>query len=160
MLTVSTTINPEKACCGISTRVHPHFSRLTLGQYTTWLAAHPTAGFFQSWLLLILFAPSNLVRINTVVQHWLLAIDCDHIAVDFSFESPSMDTSYKFFHALAPLHFIHWTHTLWERQKILWSTHPSLNNLQWLYHQDFYQWVFSLWMFVPQMRMPEQWLYV
>ena len=33
---------------------------------------------------------SNPVPIDTVVQHWLLATDRDRIAVDLSFESPSM----------------------------------------------------------------------
>ena len=39
MLTVPITINPEKACCGIPTRVHPHLPGLMLNEYTTWVAA-------------------------------------------------------------------------------------------------------------------------
>ena len=35
-------------------------------------------------------ALSNLVLIDSVVQHWLLATDCDWIAVGLSYESPSM----------------------------------------------------------------------
>ena len=38
MLTVLITINPEKACCGILTQVHPLVPGLTLNQYTTWKA--------------------------------------------------------------------------------------------------------------------------
>ena len=33
---------------------------------------------------------SNVILINTVVQHWLLATDRDHISVGLSFESPSV----------------------------------------------------------------------
>ena len=39
MWTVPATINPEKACCAIPTRVHPHLPGLTLNQYVTWLAS-------------------------------------------------------------------------------------------------------------------------
>ena len=39
--------------------------------------------------------PSNLVLIDTVVQHWLLAINSDRIAVGLSFESPPVRTSCK-----------------------------------------------------------------
>ena len=35
-------------------------------------------------------ALSDPILIDTVVQHWLLAIERDCIAVDLSFESPSM----------------------------------------------------------------------
>ena len=44
----------------------------------------PTASFFQGWLLSVLLtsgALSDPVPIDTVVQHWLLAIDRDRIAV-------------------------------------------------------------------------------
>ena len=55
----------------------------------------PTAGFFSGLIvtvsvLLTSGALSDPVLIHTVVQHWLLAIDRDCIAVGLSFESPSM----------------------------------------------------------------------
>ena len=53
----------------------------------------PTAGFFQGSLLSVLLtsdALSDPVPIDTVVQHWLLATDCDCIAVGLLFEFPSM----------------------------------------------------------------------
>ena len=65
----------KKACCGMPTRVR--------------IPQH----FFQGWLLSVLLtsgALSEPVPIDTVVQHWLLAIDHDCIAVGLSFESPSM----------------------------------------------------------------------
>ena len=40
-------------------------------------------------------ALSNMVLIDTVVQHWLLAIDRDHIAAGLSFEFPFMRTICK-----------------------------------------------------------------
>ena len=40
------------------------------------------------WVLLTSGALSNPVLFDTVVQHWLLAIDHDCIAVGLSFESP------------------------------------------------------------------------
>ena len=50
-----------------------------------------TKAFFQDRLLSVLFtsgALSDLVLIDTVVQYWLLAIDCDCISIGLSFESP------------------------------------------------------------------------
>ena len=43
MITAPITINPEKACCGIPTQVHPYLPGLKLNQYmyTTWLATQP-----------------------------------------------------------------------------------------------------------------------
>ena len=42
----------------------------------------PTAGFFQGWLLLVVL-PSGALSdsVLAIVQHWLLAIDCNGIAV-------------------------------------------------------------------------------
>ena len=40
-------------------------------------------------------ALSDLVLIDTVIQHWLLAIDRDCIAVSLSFESPPVCTTCK-----------------------------------------------------------------
>ena len=54
----------------------------------------PTTGLFEGCLSLVLLtsgALSDLVIIDTVTQHWLLAINCDHIAIGLSFESqPSL----------------------------------------------------------------------
>ena len=44
-------------------------------------------------VLLTSGALSDSVRIDTVVQHWLLAIDCDCITVGLSFESSSAHIS-------------------------------------------------------------------
>ena len=57
----------------------------------------PTAGFFQDCLLPVLLtsgALSDLVLFDTVVQHWLLAINRDRIAVGLSFESPPVCTKH------------------------------------------------------------------
>ena len=49
-----------------------------------------TAGFFSGLIVVTSGALSDLVFIDAVVQHWLLANDCDCIAVGLLFESPSM----------------------------------------------------------------------
>ena len=43
---------------------------------------------------------SDPVLFDTVVQHWLLAIDCDRIVVGLSFESPPICTFYYSFFLL------------------------------------------------------------
>ena len=54
----------------------------------------PTAGFF-SVLIVVgtvnIWSAKLLSLIDTVVQHWLLAIDCDCIAIGLSFESPPIN---------------------------------------------------------------------
>ena len=55
-----------------------------------------TAGFFQGSLLPVLLtsgALSDPVLFDAVVQHWLLAINCDRIAFGLLFESPLVCTS-------------------------------------------------------------------
>ena len=80
MLTAPITINPEKACCGISTRVHPHLPGLTLNQYVN-LVKCP---WFSGLIVVnanIFGTLSDPAPINTVVQHWLLATNHDRIDV-------------------------------------------------------------------------------
>ena len=60
----------------------------------TWVGI-PQQAFFQGWLFPVLLASDALsdpVLFDTVVQHWPLAIDHDHIAVGLSFESPPICT--------------------------------------------------------------------
>ena len=79
MLTVPATVNPDKACCGM-VKLKSWKVRMDLGR-------DPTANFFQGWLLPVLLlsnALSDLVLFDTVVQHWLQAIDRDRIAIGVS----------------------------------------------------------------------------
>ena len=66
-----------------------HICGSVLGKRKSWKvrmdsSQDPTAGFIQGWLLSVLFtsgALSSPVFIDTAVQHWLLAIDRDCMAV-------------------------------------------------------------------------------
>ena len=37
----------KRACCGTTTRVHPHLPRLMLNQYTTWLAVQSSSALVE-----------------------------------------------------------------------------------------------------------------
>ena len=64
-------------------------------------------------MLPVLFTPGALsdpVLFDTVVQHWLLAIDCDRIAVNLSFESPPVRRASRL---------------IIKKDKILWPKHKD-----------------------------------
>ena len=55
----------------------------------------PTSGFYSGLIVastVNIWCTKQSDPIHSVVQHWLLAIDRDHIAVGLSFESPPVHT--------------------------------------------------------------------